>query len=434
MRAVDIIIKKRDGEALTREEISFFVSGVTEGAWPEYQASSLLMAIVLRGMTPQETAWLTDAMVKSGIRVDLSRIPGIKVDKHSTGGVGDKTSLILAPVAAACGLPVPMMSGRGLGHTGGTLDKLEAIPGFSVRLSLDEMLRALEKTGCAMIGQTDQIAPADRKLYALRDVTGTIESIPLISASIMSKKIAEGIDALVLDVKTGSGAFMKTEADSRRLAESLVAIGNASGVKTQALITDMDTPLGRAVGNSLEVIECIEAMRGQGPSDLMEVTMALTAPLLVLGRVAGTPAEARRLAQKAIDSGAALDKFRRIVETQGGDPRVVDDVSRLPSVKQRHLVQATRSGYISRMDAQLLGRASVALGAGRDRVDDSIDPAVGILVNAKPGVKVSAGETVLEVIYRDKGKLDPALDLIKRAIVIKDKPPPRRPLIVGEVR
>ena len=434
MRAVDIIIKKRDGEALTREEISFFVSGVTEGTWPEYQASSLLMAIVLRGMTPQETAWLTDAMVKSGIRVDLSRIPGIKVDKHSTGGVGDKTSLILAPVAAACGLPVPMMSGRGLGHTGGTLDKLEAIPGFSVRLSLDEMLRALEKTGCAMIGQTDQIAPADRKLYALRDVTGTIESIPLISASIMSKKIAEGIDALVLDVKTGSGAFMKTEADSRRLAESLVAIGNASGVKTQAFITDMDAPLGRAVGNSLEVIECIDAMRGQGPSDLMEVTMALTAPLLVLGRVAGTPAEAQRLAQKAIDSGAALDKFRQIVETQGGDPRAVDDVSRLPSVKQRHLVQATRSGYVSRMDAELIGRASVALGAGRDRVDDTVDPAVGILVNAKPGSKVSAGETVLEVMYRDKGKLDPALELIKRAIVIKDKPPPRRPLIVGEVR
>jgi pyrimidine-nucleoside phosphorylase len=434
MRAVDIIIKKRDGGALTREEISFFVSGVTEGTWPEYQASSLLMAIVLRGMTPQETAWLTDAMVKSGIRVDLSRIPGIKVDKHSTGGVGDKTSLILAPVAAACGLPVPMMSGRGLGHTGGTLDKLEAIPGFSVRLSLDEMLRALEKTGCAMIGQTDQIAPADRKLYALRDVTGTIESIPLISASIMSKKIAEGIDALVLDVKTGSGAFMKTEADSRRLAESLVAIGNASGVKTQALITDMDAPLGRAVGNSLEVIECIEAMRGQGPADLMEVTMALTVPLLVLGRVAGTPAEARRLAQKAIDSGTALDTFRRIVEVQGGDPHVVDDVSRLPSVKQRHLVQATRSGYVSRMDAELIGRASVALGAGRDRVDDTVDPAVGILVNVKPGAKVSAGETVLEVIYRDKGKLDPALDLIKRAIVIKDKPPARRPLIVGEVR
>ena len=434
MRAVDIIIKKRDGAALTREEISFFVAGVTEGTWPDYQASSLLMAIVLRGMTPQETAWLTDAMVKSGVRVDLSGIPGIKVDKHSTGGVGDKTSLILAPVAAACGLPVPMMSGRGLGHTGGTLDKLESIPGFSVRLSLDEMLKALAKTGCAMIGQTDQIAPADRKLYALRDVTGTIESIPLISASIMSKKIAEGIDALVLDVKTGSGAFMKTEADSRRLAESLVAIGKASGVKTQAIITDMDAPLGRAVGNSVEVIECIESMRGQGPADLMEVTMALTVPLLVLGRVAKTPAEARKLAQKAIDSGEALERFRRIIEVQGGDPHVVDDVSRLPQVKQRHLVQAPRSGYLARMDAELIGRASVALGAGRDRVEDAVDPAVGIIVNAKPGAKVKAGETVLDVIYRDKARLDTALDLIKRAIVIEDKPPAPRPLVVGEVR
>jgi len=434
MRAVDIIIKKRDGGALTREEISFFVSGVTEGSWPDYQASSLLMAIVLRGMSAQETAWLTDAMVRSGIRVDLSGIPGLKVDKHSTGGVGDKTSLILAPVAAACGLPVPMMSGRGLGHTGGTLDKLESIPGFSVRLSLDEMLKALEKTGCAMIGQTDRIAPADRKLYALRDVTGTIESIPLISASIMSKKIAEGIDALVLDVKTGSGAFMKTEADSRRLAESLVAIGNASGVKTQAIITDMDAPLGRAVGNSVEVIECIESMRGQGPADLMEVTMALTIPLLILGRVAKTPADARKLAQRAIDSGDALERFRRIIEVQGGDPRVVDDVSRLPQVKQRHLVQATRSGYVARMDAELIGRASVALGAGRDKVEDAIDPAVGIMVNTKPGAKVRSGETVLDVLYRDKARLDAALDLIKRAIVIEDKAPAPRPLIVGEVR
>jgi pyrimidine-nucleoside phosphorylase len=385
-------------------------------------------------MTPQETAWLTDAMVKSGLRVDLSGIPGIKVDKHSTGGVGDKTSLILAPVAAACGLPVPMMSGRGLGHTGGTLDKLESIPGFSVRLSLAEMLRALEKTGCALIGQTDQIAPADRKLYALRDVTGTIESIPLISASIMSKKIAEGIDALVLDVKTGSGAFMKTEADSRRLAESLVAIGNASGVKTQAIITDMDAPLGRAVGNAVEVVECIEAMRGQGPPDLMEVTMALTVPLLVLGRVAKTAADARKLAQHAIDSGSALEKFRRIIEAQGGDPHVVDDVSRLPQVRQRHLVHATRNGYVQRMDAELIGRASVALGAGRDRVEDAVDPAVGILVNAKPGAKISSGEAVLEVVYREKARLDAALDLIKRAIVIGDEPPARRPLIVGEVR
>src|SRR2546427_1107385 len=304
MRAVDIIARKRDGRALTREEIGNFVTGVTDGTWPDYQASALLMAIVLRGMTPEETAWLTEAMVDSGIRVDLSSIPGIKVDKHSTGGVGDKTSLILAPIAAACGLPVPMMSGRGLGHTGGTLDKLEAIPGFSVRLSLDEMLRALEKTGCAMIGQTDQIAPADRKLYALRDVTGTIESIPLISASIMSKKIAEGIDALVLDVKTGSGAFMKTEADSRRLAESLVSIGNSSGVETEAIITAMDAPLGRSVGNALEVIECLDVLKGGGPADLVELSVQLTARMLVLGRVAISHPDAERRVGDAIASGA----------------------------------------------------------------------------------------------------------------------------------
>ena len=434
MRAVDIIIKKRDGGALSHEEISFFVSGVTDGTWPEYQASSLLMAIVLRGMTPQETAWLTDAMVKSGIRVDLSSIPGIKVDKHSTGGVGDKTSLILAPVVAACGLPVPMMSGRGLGHTGGTLDKLEAIPGFGVRLSLDEMKRALASTGCAMLGQTAQIAPADKTLYSLRDVTGTVESIPLISASIMSKKIAEGIDALVLDVKTGSGAFMKTEADSRRLAESLVAIGNANGVKTEAIITDMDAPLGRAVGNANEVIECIEAMRGNGPADLMEVTMALIVPLLILGKVASNTADATRLANDAITSGAALDRFRRIIEVQGGDPRVVDDVSKLPHVDQHRAVKATRSGYLVRMDAELVGRASVALGAGRDRVADSVDPAVGIMVNARPGDTISAGHVLLDVSYRDEGRLGRALELLDRAIVIGDELPAKRPLILGEVR
>ena len=434
MRAVDIIIKKRDGGALSHEEISFFVAGVTDGSWPEYQAASLLMAIVLRGMTPQETAWLTDAMVKSGIRVDLSSVPGIKVDKHSTGGVGDKTSLILAPVVAACGLPIPMMSGRGLGHTGGTLDKLEAIPGFRVRLSLYEMERALASTGCGMIGQTEQIAPADKKLYALRDVTGTVESIPLISASIMSKKIAEGIDALILDVKTGSGAFMKTEADSRRLAESLVAIGNANGVRTEAIITDMDAPLGRAIGNANEVVECIEAMKGNGPADLMEVTMALIVPLLMLGKVADNIADATERAEQAISSGAALDRFRRIIEVQGGDPRVVDDVSRLPHVDDHHEVKAARSGYLVRMDAGLVGRACVALGAGRDRVEDPVDPAVGIVVNARPGDRVAAGDTLLDVSYRDTDRLDRALELIGRAIVIGDEPPVPRPLIVGEVR
>src|SRR3954469_4808468 len=321
MRAVDIISSKRDGRALSRDEIRFFVDGVTGGTLPDYQASALLMAILLRGMTAEETAWLTDAMVHSGIRVDLREIPGLKVDKHSTGGVGDKTSLILAPLAAACGVPVPMMSGRGLGHTGGTLDKLESIPGFRVNLSLDEMKAALARVGCAMIGQTAQIAPADKTLYALRDVTGTVESIPLISASIMSKKIAEGIDALVLDVKTGSGAFMKTEADSRRLAESLVSIGNASGVRTEAIITAMDAPLGFAVGNALEVIECIDVLKGGGPSDLVDVSVELTARMLVLGKVAGDRDEAAQKARGAIRSGAGLDRFRQIVEAQGGDPK-----------------------------------------------------------------------------------------------------------------
>src|SRR5712692_8013955 len=361
MRAVDIIVRKRDGGSLTRDQISFFVAGVTAGTWPEYQSSALLMAIVLRGMTAQETAWLTEAMVDSGVRVDLSDISGVKVDKHSTGGVGDKTSLILAPLAAACGLKVPMMSGRGLGHTGGTLDKLESIPGFRVALSLADMKDALRRVGCAMIGQTAEIAPADKKLYALRDVTGTVESIPLICASIMSKKIAEGIDALVLDVKTGSGAFMKTEADSRRLAESLVSIGNASGVKTEAIITAMDAPLGCAVGNAMEGIECLEVLKGRGPKDLIDVSVELTARMLVLGKVADDLAAADEQARRGIASGAGLERFRQIIEIQGGDPRVVDDYERLPHVADRHLVSACRDGYVASIDAELVGRASVAL-------------------------------------------------------------------------
>jgi pyrimidine-nucleoside phosphorylase len=434
MRAVDVIMNKRDGGALSREEIRFFIDGVTAGTLPEYQASALLMAILLRGMSAEETAWLTDAMVHSGVRVDLSDIPGVKVDKHSTGGVGDKTSLILAPLAAACGVPVPMMSGRGLGHTGGTLDKLEAIPGFRVNLSLEEMKAALVRTGCAMIGQTAQIAPADKKLYALRDVTGTVESIPLISASIMSKKIAEGIDALVLDVKTGSGAFMKTEADSRRLAESLVSIGNASGVKTEAVITAMDTPLGRAVGNALEVIECIDVLKGGGPPDLTEVSIELTARMLVLGRVADDLAAAEKQARNAIASGAGLERFRQIVRTQGGDARVIDDYSRLPSVAGRHFVTAARGGYLTRLDAELVGRASVALGAGRDRVEDPVDFAVGIMIKAKPGDEVRAGDAVLELHYRDRARLETALALATRAVTIGDERPPAARLIVGEVR
>ncbi len=433
MRAVDIILKKRDGGALSRDEIGFFVAGVTSGTLPDYQASALLMAILLRGMTAEETAWLTDAMVHSGVRVDLAAIPGVKVDKHSTGGVGDKTSLIVAPLVAACGVPVPMMSGRGLGHTGGTLDKLEAIPGFRVNLSLEEMNAALARVGCAMIGQTSQIAPADKALYALRDVTGTVESIPLISASIMSKKIAEGIDALVLDVKTGSGAFMKTEADSRRLAESLVSIGNASGVKTEAVITAMETPLGRAVGNALEVIECLEVLKGRGAADLIEVSVALAARMLVLGCVASDRADGECRVRAAIGSGAGLERFRQIIDAQGGDPRVVDDYARFPAAPERHVVKAARDGFVTRVDAELVGRASVALGAGRDRVEDPVDPAVGILLDAKPGDVVHAGDPLLEIHYRDRARLDRALALTARAITLGDTRPAPTPLIVGEV-
>jgi pyrimidine-nucleoside phosphorylase len=375
--------------------------------------------------------------VHSGIRVDLADIPGIKVDKHSTGGVGDKTSLLIAPLAAACGVPVPMMSGRGLGHTGGTLDKLESIPGFRVNLSLDEMKAALKRTGCAMIGQTAQIAPADKKLYALRDVTGTVESIPLISASIMSKKIAEGIDALVLDVKTGSGAFMKTEADARRLAESLVSIGNASGVRTEAIITAMDAPLGMMVGNALEVIECILILKGQahGSEDLVAVSIELAARMLVMGKVAVDRADGERRVREAIASGAGLERFRQMIETQGGDPRVVDDYSRLPHIDgPSHMMLADRAGFVTRVDAELVGRASVALGAGRDRVDDPVDFAVGVIVKAKPGAQVRAGDPLLEFHHRDRAKLDAALALAARAVTISDERPAERRLVVGEVR
>ena len=434
MRAVDVILKKRGGGVLSREEIRYFVDGATAGTVPDYQTAALLMAVVLRGMTAQETAWLTEAMVASGVRLDLRDVDGVKVDKHSTGGVGDKTSLILAPIAAACGVPVPMMSGRGLGHTGGTLDKLESIPGFRVDLSLAEMKRALARTRCVMIGQTAEIAPADKRLYALRDVTGTVESIPLISASIMSKKIAEGIDALVLDVKTGSGAFMKTEADSRRLAESLVAIGNGSGVKTEAVISAMDAPLGRAVGNALEVIECLEVLKGGGPTDLVDMSIELAARMLVLGKVAEDLADADRRARETIRTGAALERFRQIIEAQSGDPHVVDDYSRLPHVPNRHVVEAERPGYVARLDAELIGRASVALGAGRDRVEDPVDPAVGISIRATVRDAVRTGDPLLELHYRDRARLQTALGLATQAIAIRDDQPPRAPLIVGEVR
>jgi pyrimidine-nucleoside phosphorylase len=431
MRVVDIIVKKREGLELTRDELTFVVDGVTHGLIPEYQASALLMAIVLRGLSAQETACLTDAMVRSGTRVDLSDLPGPKVDKHSTGGVGDKTSLIVAPAAAVCGVVVPMMSGRGLGHTGGTLDKLESIPGFRTALSLDEMKAALRANGCAMIGQTAEIAPADRTLYALRDVTGTVESIPLITASIMSKKIAEGIEALVLDVKTGSGAFMKTEADSVRLARSLTSIGAAAGVRTEALVTAMDAPLGRAVGNALEVAECLAVLRGEGPADVVEISVELAARMILLGRVVADRQEAVGRVRTAIASGAALERLQRIIEFQGGDPRVADDGAGLPRAPEQRDVPARRSGWLAGVDAELVGRASVALGAGRNRIEDSVDHAVGITLLASPGDRVQEGEPVLRLHYRTIGRLDAALPLAAAAVRIEDAAPASRSKILA---
>lgn len=433
MRAVDIIQQKRDGGVLTPDEIRYFVTGVTNFSLPGYQAAALLMAIFLRGMTDAETAALTDAMVRSGSRVDLADIPGVKVDKHSTGGVGDKTSLIIAPLVAACGGVVPMMSGRGLGHTGGTLDKLESIPGFRTNLSIAELRASLTAIGFAMIGQTAQIAPADKRLYALRDVTGTIESIPLISASIMSKKIAEGIDALVLDVKTGRGAFMKTPESGRALAESLVAIGKAAGVSTQAVITAMNWPIGVAVGNANEVIECIELLKGNGRPDLLENSLELSERMLVVARVATDRADAAAMCRRALASGAALERFRAIIERQGGNPRVIDDYSLMPHAPDEHVITAQAAGFVTELDAGLIGRASVVLGGGRDRVDDAIDAGVGIMVSATVGDAVDAGDPILRIRYRDATRLGDALPLLTEAVRVGERPRPAAPLIIDEV-
>jgi pyrimidine-nucleoside phosphorylase len=429
LRAVDIIRAKRDGESLSRAAIDAFVSGVTSGSWPDYQASALLMAIVLRGMSPRETAWLTDAMVRSGTRVDLSSIPGIKVGKHSTGGVGDKVSIVLAPLAAACGVVVPKMSGRGLGHTGGTLDKLEAIPGFRISLSLDEFKLALADVGCCLISQTKDIAPADKKLYALRDVTATIESIPLISASVMSKKLAEGSDAVVLDVKCGSGAFMKTLDDALALARSLVSIGTANGVRTEAFITSMNAPLGRAVGNALEIGECLDLLGGEGPADVETVIVTLASRMVVLAGHAAGAEEAERAVRGALASGAALAKFEAVVAHQGGDPSIVSDRSRLPRAAHQRTLTATQDGYLSWLDAEPIGRSSMALGAGRDRVEGVIDPATGIVIDKKPGDRVAKGEPVMTLHYNDARRLDAAMQLATSAIFIGETPPADVPLV-----
>jgi pyrimidine-nucleoside phosphorylase len=403
MRAVDIIRKKRDGHALSAEEIGRMVAGLAGGEVADYQWAALLMAIVWRGMDDAETAALTDAMRRSGSVVDLSAIPGRKIDKHSTGGVGDKTSLVLAPIAAACGVPVPMVSGRGLGHTGGTLDKLEAIPGFRVDLDLGRYRRVLAACGLVLIGPTTEIAPADKVLYALRDATATVESIPLITASILSKKLAEGIDGLVLDVKTGDGAFLPRLDDSRALARTLCAIGRGLGTPVVALITRMDQPLGCAVGNAVEVAEGIACLKGEGPDDLVGLSVELAAEMVLLGGRAGTIEEARTLCRRAIADGSALDRFRRVIAAQGGDPAVVDDPGLLPSCRISHDLIAPRDGVVQALAARPIGQATMRLGAGRARVDSPIDPAVGVILRKKLGDPVAAGESLATILANDEG-------------------------------
>lgn len=429
-RAIDVIRKKRDGVELSRGEIEGLVSAYTDGTIPDYQVSAWLMAVVLKGMTRPETAALTDAMLHSGEILDLSSLPAKKVDKHSTGGVGDKTSLVLAPLAAAAGLAVPMISGRGLGHTGGTLDKLEAIPGFNVNLSVAEFRRVLEKCGCAMIGQTAEIAPADRKLYALRDVTGTVESPYLICASIMSKKLAEGIDALVLDVKTGSGAFMKSERDAAFLAELMAETGERMGTKVVALITDMDQPLGNKIGNALEVVEVVEVLRDGGPADLRELCLELAAWMLHLGGLTKTVAEGKQRSAELISSGKALEKFRQMVELQGGDVRVMDDSNRLPQAKHTLQVSSAKAGYVTSMQCEQIGIACVILGGGRERKEDSVDPAVGIVLHKKVGDRVAAGEPLATIYYNAESQAARARQLIEASCEIANvAPSSKRPLI-----
>lgn len=434
MRAVDVIRAKRDGGELSPAQIDSFVRGATTGeGWAPYQLSALLMAVLLRGMSSAETAHLTRAMADSGRVLDLSDVPGPKVDKHSTGGVGDKTSLILGPLAAACGVVVPMMSGRGLGHTGGTLDKLESIPGFRVGLSESEFRSALRRVGLGMIGQTADVAPADKTLYAMRDVTGTVESVPLITASILSKKIAEGISGLVMDVKCGNGAFMATRDDARRLAESLTCVGTANGLRVSSLITAMDAPLGRFVGNSLEVVESVETLKGNGPPDLTDLSVLLAARMVRLAGLAEGDEEATQKVRTALYSGAGLEVFRRCVEFQGGDPRVLDDYTRLPTAPRSMQVVAHRSGYVTEMTAGAVGVASMVLGGGRERSEDGVDHAVGIVCLAKPGDQVRAAEAIYDVRYRSTARLMAALPLLEESFTVADAPPPRGPLVLEEI-
>ncbi len=429
MRMYDIIMKKRNGEELTPEEIRFFVKGYTDGSIPDYQASALTMAIWFRGMSEKETAELTIAMAESGDQLDLSGIHGIKVDKHSTGGVGDKTSLSLTPMVAVCGIPVAKMSGRGLGHTGGTIDKLESFPGFSTSISEETFRKNVNTIGIAIMGQTAELAPADKKLYALRDVTATVDSMPLIASSIMSKKLAAGADAIVLDVKTGSGAFMQKEEDSIALAEEMVKIGRNAGRTMAAVVSDMDQPLGNAVGNALEVMEAIDTLKGQGPEDFTELCMTMGVQMLLAGKKAETEAEARAKLEGVIRDGSALKKLADFVEAQGGDPKAVYDTGLLPRAGIVSQILSDRTGYVSKIDCSEIGICSLILGGGRETKESEIDLSVGLILRKKVGDFVREGEALAEIHANDEKKLEEAKKRFLAAYHFEDQAPEKRALI-----
>ena len=433
MRTVDLIHRKRDGEELSTEEIKHLVEGYVRDEIPDYQFSSFLMAVFYSGMTDREVSALTEVMLHSGETLDLSSIPGMKVDKHSTGGVGDKTSLISAPLAAAAGVVVPMISGRGLGHTGGTLDKLESIPGFRTDLTIEQFRGLLAKHKLAFIGQTPEIAPADGKMYSLRDATATVESIPLIASSIMSKKLAVGLDALVLDVKVGSGAFMKKQVEARRLAQMMVGIGRRLNKKVQALITDMSQPLGFAVGNALEVMEVSQTLQNAGPADLTRLSLELAARLIFLGKITKTIDEARELAQAKLLDGSGYQKLKQVIQAQGGNPQVLDRFELLPNATGVREISSPRSGYVSAIDAEYIGQASGMIGAGRDTKEDSIDPAVGVILEVKVGQKVESGAVLCRIYHTKEERIDEAAEMIEDAFRISGTAPEERDIILEVV-
>lgn len=433
MRTVDLIHRKREGEELSADEIAYLVDGYTQGTVPEYQMAAFAMATYYSGMTDREVSSLTDCILKSGEQLDLSDIPGVKVDKHSTGGVGDKTSLIAAPLAAAAGVVVPMISGRALGHTGGTLDKLESIPGFRTNLTIDEFKSQLRKHNLAFIGQSEQLAPADGRLYALRDATATVESVPLIASSIMSKKLAAGIDALVLDVKVGSGAFMKKQVDARRLAQMMVGIGRRADRRVQALITDMNQPLGFAVGNALEIMEVSQTLQNAGPVDLTRLSLELAARMIFLGKITATLEEARELAQSKLLDGSGYRKLKEVIQAQGGNPQVLDRFDLLPNATGAREITTPRAGYISAINAEDIGLASAMIGAGRDTKEDTVDPAVGVILEVKTGTKVEAGSVLCRLYYTNEENVEEAAAIVEDAFRISSNPPDQRELILEVV-